>query len=251
MFISDFCQKISHYYSELFIIFNWLFLNLGIGPWYLKRDIACGVGIKIVNITFPLPKVLKPPHLSWWWLRKGESIQVTWPFDHVATWQIENLISALSRYLWPQTWLGGSKSRDHLTTWSRGKWKIYMSFHILYMTAILDRVMTWNRGTQPTTSRNLWTTWSGDRLKTLCLHFHNTHGLRTWQGNNFRWRNPTHQVMWSFYHVVTWKIFKKMYLHFLNICGPQTWLDGYLCCGNRTTKSPELLTAWWRERLKA
>ena len=123
-----------------------------------------------------------------------------------------------------------------------------MSFHILYMTAILDRVMTWNRGTQPTTSRNLWTIWSGDRLKTLCLHFHNTHGLRTWQGKGGTPPTKLCEVftMWS--HE---KFFKKMYLHFLNICGPQTRLDGYLCWGNRTTKSPELLTAWWRERLKA
>ena len=85
---------------------------------------------------------------------------------------------------------------------------------------------------------------SRDKWKILYLLFHNTWSFQICQSINLKLEDPTHQVMWLFVHVVTWKI-KNFYLHF-NIYGCQIWPSRGLGWETPFPKSREHLTKWLR-----
>ena len=103
------------------------------------------------------------------------------------------------------------KSHDLLITWSRGKWKnIYICTSAIPIAIKLGRVVTYGRKTPRTKSCYLLITWSCDKCKTLCLHFHNIYGHQTWQSGNLPLEDLTHQVMWPFDYVVMWQMEKNL-----------------------------------------
>ena len=49
-------------------------------------------------------------------------------------------------------------------------------------------------------------------LETLYLHFHSTHDIQTWHGCDLPWGASTHNIMWSFNHVVLWTQVTNSYI---------------------------------------
>lgn len=49
-------------------------------------------------------------------------------------------------------------------------------------------------------------------LETLYLHFHSTHDIQTWHGCDLPWGVSTHNIMWSFNHVVLWTQVTNSYI---------------------------------------
>ena len=103
-------------------------------------------------------------------------------------------------------------------------------------------VVTYGWKIPPNKSCDLLITRSRDKWK---LPFHNTWSLQIWQSIYWSLEDTSHQVMWSFDHVVTWKI-KKKYLYFNNIYGIQTWQSRGLKWKTRSPKSRESLAKWLR-----
>ena len=68
-------------------------------------------------------------------------------------------------------------------------------------------VVTYGWKIPPNKSCDLLITRSRDKWK---LPFHNTWSLQIWQSIYWSLEDTSHQVMWSFDHVVTWKIKKKV-----------------------------------------
>ena len=65
----------------------------------------------------------------------------------------------------------------------------------------LNRLVTLDEGTPPTKSRDISTTWSRDKSKTLYLHFHKAYGPQTSQGGDLGWGDSIHKqstsILWS------------------------------------------------------
>ena len=76
-------------------------------------------------------------------------------------------------------------------------------------------------------SRDLLTTYSCDKWKTLHMHSYSCNNHETWQGGDLVWREPIHQ---EYAPLITWSRdkLKNLYLHFHNTYGYQTWDGVYL-----------------------
>ena len=159
---------------------------------------------------------------------------------------MKSLTSALPQYLsqsnnlqWPF---------DNVVTWHIQKTYIYSS--AIPMTTKFGRLVTCSGRNPPSKSRDLLITWSRDKLKHLYMHFHNTYGHQTWQGDNLPLENPTYLVRWPFDNVATWQI-QEIY-----ICSSAilmaTKIGRVVACGGGTptSKSRALLITWSREKFK-
>ena len=135
----------------------------------------------------------------------------------MVTWQIQkNLYLHFHSTYGYQTWQGGnllSEDLTYLVSWPVDNvvtWQIkkaYICTSTIPKATKLGRVVTYGWKIPPTKSCDLLITWSSDKWKILQLRFHKT-CLPIWQSINLRLEEPTNQVMWSFDHVVTWKIKK-------------------------------------------
>ena len=102
---------------------------------------------------------------------KSRHLLIPWSRD-----KFRKLISTLLQYLWPwnlagcQLTVGRSHIPSQMTFWSNGhvtNIKTYICTPAIPMATKLGRVVTWGRGTQPSTSGELFITWSRDKFKKL------------------------------------------------------------------------------------
>ena len=157
---------------------------------------------------------------------------VRWPFDHVVTWEIENLISALLQYLWPsnlaEQLLGVSGGAIFKVTWTFDcvvTWQMKKSYK--YTSAVpmaikLDRVQLTLR--RPNTPSHV-TFWSSGLVTNARLYISTSavsmttklDRVVTCDGGTPTSRACDLLVMWS---RDKWK---KLFLYFHNTYGHQTW----------------------------
>ena len=81
----------------------------------------------------------------------------------------------------------GSQPQNHVTLRYRGNVtdkKHYISTFTKPMDPKLSRVVTQDERTSPTKSRDISTTWSREKSKTLYIHFHKAYGPQTQQGGD-------------------------------------------------------------------
>ena len=129
--------------------------------------------------VFPLPQIMCPPNLA----ERRHTMNSFRSESHMIfhqshgllgfTWQVKYIASLLAPGQWPPNmarwWLtqgGGLLSKRHIT--------LYSHCHMR----------------------------SCDELKLLNLHYLNTYGHQTQQGNNVFWRACTSKVLWPFNHLV-------------------------------------------------